>query len=88
MLKDYTPCTQLTVTKHVHLKLYKVLQEFLVANSSEQESAVDQSNAETSSLCSLEHLRLSDFESNAAFRRDKPGRISITKKSESPCRGG
>ena len=48
---------------------------------------MDQSNAETSSLCSLEHLRLSDSESNAAFRRDEPGRISITKKSESPCRG-
>lgn len=32
---------------------------------------------------SLENLRLSDFESNMAFRRDNPGRISITKKSKS-----
>lgn len=32
---------------------------------------------------SLENLRLSDSECNAAFRRDNPGRISITKKSNS-----
>ena len=32
---------------------------------------------------SLENLRLDDAESNMAFRRDNPGRISITKKSES-----
>lgn len=31
---------------------------------------------------SLENLRLDDSESNMAFRRDNPGRISITKKSE------
>lgn len=31
---------------------------------------------------SLENLRLSDSESNMAFRRDNPGRISITKKSK------
>ena len=38
----------------------------------------------TSSMgaASLENLRLSDSECNAAFRRDNPGRISITKKSE------
>lgn len=33
-------------------------------------------------VASLENLRLSDSESNMAFRRDNPGRISITKKSE------
>ena len=37
---------------------------------------------ETMSPGSLENLRLSDSESNMAFRRDNPGRISITKKSE------
>ncbi len=31
---------------------------------------------------SLENLRLSGAESNMAFRRDNPGRISITKKSK------
>lgn len=31
---------------------------------------------------SLENLRLSESESNMAFRRDNPGRISITKKSK------
>jgi len=41
-------------------------------------------NAETSSHGSLENLRLSDSEVNMAFRRDNPGRISITKKSEFP----
>ena len=34
---------------------------------------------------SLENLRLSDSESNMAFRRDNPGRISITKKSMCVC---
>ena len=38
-------------------------------------------NVETSHG-SLENLRLSDSEVNMAFRRDNPGRISITKKSE------
>lgn len=33
------------------------------------------------SVASLENLRLADSESNSAFRRDNPGRISITKKS-------
>ena len=39
-------------------------------------------NPESSSLCSLEELRLEDSESNSAFRRDDAGRISITKKSK------
>lgn len=34
---------------------------------------------------SLENLRLSDSEVNMAFRRDNPGRISITKKSMYLC---
>ena len=39
-------------------------------------------NPESSSLCSLDELRLEDSESNSAFRRDDAGRISITKKSK------
>ena len=39
-------------------------------------------NPESTSLCSLEELRLEDSESNSAFRRDDAGRISITKKSK------
>ena len=39
-------------------------------------------NPESSSLCSLDELRLEESESNSAFRRDDAGRISITKKSK------
>lgn len=46
-----------------------------------QATPTDQESA--SAHGSLENLRLSDSESNMAFRRDNPGRISITKKSKS-----
>lgn len=56
-------------------------------SSDRRESATGRSttptNPETTSLCSLDELRLEDSESNSAFRRDDAGRISITKKSKS-----
>ncbi len=44
-------------------------------------TSVTMDTASHGSHGSLENLRLSDSEVNAAFRRDNPGRISITKKS-------
>ncbi len=46
-------------------------------------AAVGHTPTNSMGVASLENLRLSDSECNAAFRRDNPGRISITKKSMS-----
>ena len=50
--------------------------------SSSHSKEVGHATPTSMDTASLENLRLDDSESNMAFRRDNPGRISITKKSK------